>query len=162
MSYTFEQFKKDFPDEDTCLEYIFKERYGESFTCPKCNKRGFHRVKNRRCYACAWCGHQIYPTSGTMFHKSPTKLTDWFFAIFLMENSKNISPAELSKRIGIAYRTAQRMIEKITREKKLKTKRPLLTAVFLYQQLQTTTPQCVLMLCKIPRPMKPVIRADPP
>lgn len=118
MDYTFEQFKKDFPNEDACLDYIFKNRHGDNYTCPDCNKQGFHKVKNRRCYACAWCGHQVYPTAGTMFHKSPTKLTDWFLTIFLMGNSKGkVTPVELSKRIGVAYRTAQRMIEKIEKDK---------------------------------------------
>jgi len=46
MKYTIKQFNKDFPDDDSCLEYMFRARFGDSPVCPKCRKQGFfYRVK---------------------------------------------------------------------------------------------------------------------
>ncbi|MFZ3057946.1 MAG: IS1595 family transposase [Minisyncoccales bacterium] len=114
MKYTIKDFKKDFPDDDTCLNYLLKKIYGEHPVCPKCGKSSFHKVSNRKCYACAWCGQQIHPTANTIFHKSETKLTDWFFAIYLMSQSKNgVSAKELERHIGCTYKTAWRMANRI-------------------------------------------------
>ena len=113
MKYTIKQFNKDFPNDDACLEYIFKNRYGSNYRCPKCGKTAFYRIKNRKCFNCA-CGYQIHPVSGTIFHKSETKLTDWFFAIYLLSNSKNgVSAKELQRHLGTTYKTAWRIGKQI-------------------------------------------------
>ena len=114
MEYTINNFRNDFKNDDSCLEYIFKIRFGDNFNCPKCAKNKFYRVKKRRCYACAWCGYQIFPTAGTIFHKSSIKLTDWFFAIYLISKSdKKISAKDLQNHLGVSYKTAWNMKEKI-------------------------------------------------
>jgi len=110
MKYTIKDFKRDFPNDDVCLDYIFGQRYGKDSVCPKCGKTGFYRVSDRKCYACAWCGHQIHPLANTIFHKSSTKLTDWFFAIFVMSQSKNgVSAKEIERHLGVTYKTAWRI-----------------------------------------------------
>lgn len=112
MIYTFKQFKKEFPDDNACLDYIFKARYS-GYKCPKCGKTGFYRIKNRKSYACR-CGYQIHPVSNTIFHKSDTKLTNWFFAIYLMSQSKHgISAKELQRHLGTTYKTAWRIAKLI-------------------------------------------------
>lgn len=114
MKYTIRKFHKDFPDDDACLAYLFQQRYGKNCLCPNCQKTGFYRVKGRKCYACAWCGHQIHPLAGTIFHKSSTRLTDWFFAIFLMSQSKNgVAAKEIERHLGVTYKTAWRMQKQI-------------------------------------------------
>ena len=110
MRYTIRDFKRDFPNDDVCLDYVFGQRYGKEYVCPKCKKKGFYKVKDRKCYACAWCSHQIHPLADTIFHKSSTKLTDWFFAIFLMSQSKNgVSAKEIERHLGVTYKTAWRI-----------------------------------------------------
>jgi len=112
MKYTITQFKKDFPNDDACLEYILKARFN-SFKCPNCGKKELYRVKNRKSYACS-CGYQIHPVSNTIFHKSATTLTNWFFAVYLMSKSKNgVSAKELQRHLGVTYKTAWRIGKKI-------------------------------------------------
>lgn len=113
MNYTYKQFKHDFSSDDACIDFIFDRRFGKDFKCPKCSKRNFYRVKNRKCYACS-CGYQLHPLTGTIFHKSATKLSDWFFAIYLMSTSKNgVSSKELQRHLGTTYKTAWRIGSKI-------------------------------------------------
>ncbi len=113
MTYT--RFLELFPDNSACLEYL-KERYHpDGSACPKCGKTTkFHRIKSRAAYSCQYCGHQVYPTAGTIFHKSTTSLQLWFWAIYLMSSTRcGISAKQLEREIGVTYKTAHRMFKKI-------------------------------------------------
>ena len=112
MSYNIKQFQRDFPNDEVCLDYIFKNRFS-ALKCPQCGKNTFYRMKGLKKYNCA-CGYQISPTANTIFHKSDTKLTDWFFAIYLESQAKNgVSAKELQRHIGCTYKTAWRIGHKI-------------------------------------------------
>lgn len=112
--YTIRDLLKDFPTDDTCVEYIFKMRYPEP-VCPECEaEKSFYRVSTRKCYSCSHCGYQIHPTAGTIFHKSSTPLTLWFHALFLFASSKNgVSAKEVQRQLGVTYKTAWRMSKQI-------------------------------------------------
>jgi len=112
--YTIKEFNAQFPDDRACLDFIFKTRWPDGGKC-KCGKTDcFHPVQGRRTYACAWCGTQISPTAGTIFHKSETSLKKWFFALFLMSSSKNgVAAKELERQLGVTYKCAHRMGHKI-------------------------------------------------
>jgi hypothetical protein len=107
--YTIEDLDKDFPDEDSCLEHIFQERYGDLTVCPNCNTdTKFYRLTGRKSYACMRCRHQLNPLADTMFHKSDTPLKTWFYAIYLLGN-ENISAKELERKLNVTYKTAYRI-----------------------------------------------------
>lgn len=107
---TIRELVRQFPDEGSCLDYIFRTKY------PK--KTGYSRVSTRKCYANSR-GHQIYPLKGTIFERTSTPLTLWFHALFLFAVSKNgVSAAELSRQIGVTYKCAYRMGMKIRRAMK--------------------------------------------
>lgn len=114
MRYTYKQFQKDFPNDDACLKYIFKARFGNNPICPRCKKtNSFYKVNKRRAYTCS-CGYQVYPAVTTIFNKSSTSLVSWFFAIYLMSSAKNgVSAKELQRHLGVSYKTALRMAHKI-------------------------------------------------
>jgi transposase len=114
MRYTIKEFNQQFKNDKDCLAYIYRQRYPKGATCPECQKKGhFYAVENRRAYACE-CGYQLYPTAGTIFHKSPTSLRSWFFAMFLMTASKNgVSAKELERHLGVTYKCAWSMAHQI-------------------------------------------------
>ena len=114
MKYTIKDFDRDFPNDDSCLDYVFDKQYGKDYECPECHKTGFYRVANRKCYACSWCGYQIHPLANTIFHKSSTNLKTWFYALFLMSSSKNgVAAKEIQRQTGVTYKTAWRMQRQI-------------------------------------------------
>lgn len=109
MKYTIMQFQKEFPNDDVCLDFIFKKRF---WSQEQFNK--YYRVKGRKCFAHSETGQQIHPTSDTIFHKSRTSLVLWFFAIFLFSQSKNgVSAKELQRQLGVTYKCAYRMGQQI-------------------------------------------------
>jgi len=112
---TFSTFLAIFPDNDSCLDYLKDKFFPDGSACPNCAKTTrFHRIKGRSCYSCQFCGHQVYPTAGTIFHKSSTSLQLWFWAIYLMSSTRcGISAKQLEREIGVSYPTAHRMFNQI-------------------------------------------------
>lgn len=112
---TIQDFFKQFPTDDACLDYLMAKRHGTTLDCPKCGKHGkFHRVKRHPAYECAWCGFEIFPMAGTMFHRSHTPLQKWFYALYLFTTSRHGVPAkELQRQLGVSYPTALRMAHEI-------------------------------------------------
>lgn len=112
---TIQEFMKQFPDDDACLDYLMQLRFDEKLDCPKCGKHGkFHRIRRHPAYECAWCGYEIFPMVGTMFHRSHTPLQKWFYAMYLFTTSRHGVPAkELQRQLGVSYPTAFRMAHKI-------------------------------------------------
>ena len=119
--YSFREFLIEFPDDETCLEWLWRERHspdGESAYCPKCETdRRFRRYatkQQRQCWTCTACGHHIHPTAGTIFAKSSRPLTEWFYAMFLVSSSRcGIAAKQLERELGCNYTTAWRMLNRI-------------------------------------------------
>ncbi len=113
--YTINHFNAQFPDDDTCLEWLVKNRWPEGITCPKCGQvTKHHRVTNRPVYACAICGHHVSPMAGTIMEHSSTSMRLWFYAMYLMASTRcGISAKQLERELGVTYKTAWRMFKQI-------------------------------------------------
>jgi transposase len=119
--YSLMEFMKDFPDDATCLDWLWRHRYsadGEHADCPKCEtRRAFRRyetTQQRQSWTCVACGHHLHPTAGTIFHKSSTSLHLWFYAIYLMTSTRcGISAKQLERELGVTYKTAWRIAHEI-------------------------------------------------
>lgn len=119
-SYTVTDFLAEFPDDESCLNYLWRHLLSEDGShahCPKCNRqRRFHRVKSRQSWSCDSCGHHLHPTAGTIFEKTTTPLRLWFHAIFLLSQTRcGISAKQLQRELGVTYKTAWRMFNLIRR-----------------------------------------------
>lgn len=116
MKYTFKQFQAQYPDDATCLKAIMRVQYGETrLACPGCGvEANFSPMGKRRAYACQECGHHIYPCVGTIFEKSRTKLTLWFFAMYLLTSTRHgVAAKELERQLGVTYKCAWRMAHEL-------------------------------------------------
>lgn len=113
--YALFEFEKDFPDDATCLDYLVKKLYPNGIYCPTCKKvTKHHREHTRPSYACQYCGHREHPMVGTIFQDSATSLRLWFYGIYLMSSTRcGISAKQLERELGVTYKTAWRMFNKI-------------------------------------------------
>jgi transposase len=117
-TYSLMEFMANYPDDATCLDYLWRERFapdGHTALCQKCEKeRRFHRVKSRPSYSCDSCGLHVHPLKGTIFEKSSTSLVLWFRAMYLMTSTRcGISAKQLERELGVTYKTAWRMFNLI-------------------------------------------------
>ena len=112
---TLRQFQAQFPTEESCLEHIMRNRFGDRHDCAGCGKSAhYYRVSTRRAYVCEYCGNQVYPTAGTPFDRTRTSLRDWFFVMFLFCTTRNgVAAKEVQRQMGVTYKTAWRMCHQI-------------------------------------------------
>jgi transposase-like protein len=121
---SFMEFMREYPDDATCLDFLWRTRYaedGEHAECPKCEQtrsfKKYETTQRRQSWTCTACGHHIHPTAGTIFHKSSTSLHLWFYAIYLMSSTRcGLSAKQLEREIGVNYKTALRMLHLIRQE----------------------------------------------
>jgi transposase-like protein len=113
---------RQFPDDQSCLEHLWRARYsddGEHADCPKCGReqvpfRKYATAQGRQSWTCTKCGHHVHPTAGTIFQGSSTSLQLWYYAMYLVTSTRcGISAKQLERQIGVSYRTAWRMLNKI-------------------------------------------------
>lgn len=107
-----QDFFKMFPDDETCLEHLFKTCFGngDEVSCEKCGEVGkFRKLAKMPAYTCN-CGHHIHPMVGTPFEDSRTPLQKWFYAMYLFTTSRHGVPAkELQRQLGVTYKCAWRI-----------------------------------------------------
>jgi transposase len=116
LRYTVENFNREFPDNDSCLNWLKAQRWPSGLVpCDKCGvDRKHHRVSGRPAFSCDYCGSMISPMAGTIFEKSSTSLRTWFYAMYLMSATRcGISAKQIQRETGVTYKTAWRMFKQI-------------------------------------------------
>lgn len=113
--FSLRQFRYNYGTHEKCLEAIKQLRFPDPITCPKCKTvQKFYPVRGRTAYACNSCGNHIYPLAGTIFEKSTTPLDLWFFAMYLMTQTRSgTSAKQLERMLGVTYKTAWRIFKQI-------------------------------------------------
>ena len=115
QKYTIRDFERDFPDDAACLDWLRSYLYPDGIFCKVCGEvTKHHRVKSRPSYSCDRCGHHEHPMASTIFQDTRTPLRTWFHAVFLMASTRcGISAKQLEREIGVTYKTAWRMFNRI-------------------------------------------------
>jgi len=113
--FTLANFNKKYPNDEACIQEIFGRKYSNLEECPVCKKPfKYYKIRDRKCFACQYCGNQIHPLAHTIFEKSDTPIRSWFYAIFLFSVSRNGVPAmELQRQLGVTYKCAWRIANKV-------------------------------------------------
>jgi predicted RNA-binding Zn-ribbon protein involved in translation (DUF1610 family) len=111
------QFQAEFPDEAACAAFLFGRRWPDGFVCPVCGKGRAAALKSRAyTYECSGCGRQTSITAGTAMHRTKLPLTTWFWAAHLMATHSNgMSARQLEDQLGLTYRTAWLLTQKLRR-----------------------------------------------
>jgi transposase len=115
------EFMKRFPDDEACLNWLWRTRCsedGEHAYCRKCEQdRPFKRyatTQRRQSWTCTACGLHVQPTAGTIFEGSATSLHLWFYAMYLMASTRcGISAKQLERELGVTYKCAWRIFNRI-------------------------------------------------
>ena len=111
------QFQETFPDEGSCAAFLSDRRWPEGFVCPGCGEQRAAALKSRAyTYECLDCGRQTSATAGTVMHRSKLPLTTWFWAAHLMATHSNgMSARQLEDQLGVTYKTAWLLTQKLRR-----------------------------------------------
>ena len=121
LSYSVMEFMREYPNDEACLEWLWRNKHapdGEHAFCTRCGTarrfRRYHGARQRQVWTCTSCSLQISPTAGTIFHKSSTSLHLWFYAMWIMTSTRcGVSAKQLERELGVTYKTAWRMFRQI-------------------------------------------------
>jgi AcrR family transcriptional regulator/transposase-like protein len=110
---------KIYTDEDAARRYLEKRRWPSGPVCPHCaaaNEATKLTGKSTRkgVYWCNACQKPFSVTVGTVFERSHVPLTKWLLAADLITESNNtIAIHELHRTLGVTYKTALSMANRI-------------------------------------------------
>lgn len=97
-------------------QFIEKLRWPKGAVCPRCKQQEVVSVSGGRkgLYSCRRCRRQFTVTVGTIFEGSHIPLAKWVQAFHLVCSSKKgMSALQLSRMLGITYKSAWHMAHRI-------------------------------------------------
>ena len=108
-----------FHDTDKAREHLEEQRWPNGPVCPHCkSKNNATKLEGKSTrpgvYKCKGCSKPFSVTVGTVFERSKVPLNKWLLATFLMTSSKKgISSHQLHRTLGVTYKTAWFMSQRI-------------------------------------------------
>jgi transposase-like protein len=108
-----------FTDDNKAREYLEHLRWPNGVTCPHCGVIGEHyqlegKAHRPGLWKCKDCREQFSVTVGTVFERSKISLSKWLTAVYLLCSSKKgISSHQMSRTLGVTYKTAWFMTHRI-------------------------------------------------
>ena len=96
-----------FGSEDKCIAYLAELRWPNGVECPRCDSKKISRLHERKQYECSDCRYQFSVRVGSVLQDSKLPLRKWFLAVYVMgESRKGVSANQLSRMLGVSYKTA--------------------------------------------------------
>ena len=115
-------------DDNKCREALTKLRWPDGIRCPECLSEKISHVEKRHIYDCDSCRYQFSVMAGTIFHDSHLPLTKWFYATYIIcESRKGVSANQLKRMLGVSYKTAWYLCHRIRAAMKEVEPRPKMT-----------------------------------
>ncbi len=107
---------RKFSDEQACVDWLEQARWNGEPICPHCG--GIENISRPpskpNTYWHKDCKKQFTVTTKSIMHATKTPLQNWVVAIYsVMTARKGVSAMQLSKELGVQYRTAWYMLHRI-------------------------------------------------
>lgn len=103
----------NFPDEESCIRYFEKMRWGDKVVSPYDATSKVYKCSNGR-YKCKNTGRYFDVKTGTAFANTKLPLRAWFYAMMLfLSHKRGVSSCQLARDLGITQKTAWNMLHKI-------------------------------------------------
>lgn len=110
--FSLEDFLERFNSDEACLQEILRLK-GTPESKNGNNDIRWYKIKGRPAYVSSE-GKHFSPLAGTIFEKTRTPLREWFYAMFLITNTRaGISAKQLQRELGNTYKCAWRMFKLI-------------------------------------------------
>lgn len=112
----FQEFLAQFPDENSCWNYLINMRWPEGYVCSQCQSKKYWLTAKHKIH-CSKCRKEFSITSGTIFQESKKPLLLWFHIMWWVVAQKTGASAyNLKDFMGFgSYETAWLWLHKLRR-----------------------------------------------
>lgn len=108
------EFYREFPDEETCKDFIVQERWNGNPVCPHCGHDKVYEISGGMSYKCANCKERFSVRTGSIMESSRLPLQTWLLAIYIMTTGrKGISSVQFAKELGVTQKTGWYLANRI-------------------------------------------------
>jgi len=105
---------EQFGSEEKCRAYLEALRWSDGMTCPRCDSDKISKIVKRNQFDCDACRYQFSVTAGTVFNDSHLPLWKWFLCVYLLcESRKGMSANQIKRTLGISYKTAWYLCQRV-------------------------------------------------
>jgi len=105
-----------FGTDARCREHLEKLRWPDGLVCVRCASQRVYLKRKRKQYECYDCRRRFSVLYKTIFQDSKIPLPAWFLAIHRVVGSAgSMSAKELRRELGISYKTAWFMVQRMRR-----------------------------------------------
>ncbi|HSJ68724.1 MAG TPA: 7TM-DISM domain-containing protein [Anditalea sp.] len=110
----FDDFKKVFPDKETCLKFLSELKWNDKYICKKCGYNKFNDGPNHS-KRCKNCNYLESPTVDTLFHKLKFPIEKAFYILYLSNRKDvNLTVNKLSEILELRKETCWAFKNKIS------------------------------------------------
>lgn len=119
---SFDEFKSQFPDKETCLQLLVNIKWNGKFLCNLCGNTEYFQIKKTDPYLrkCTQCNKIHSATTNTIFHNIKFPLEKAFYILFLTTSSKKYTVESISEMISLRPGTVTNFKKKVEETMELK------------------------------------------
>jgi predicted RNA-binding Zn-ribbon protein involved in translation (DUF1610 family) len=113
---SFEEFKQNFPDEETCYKHIENIKWANGFVCTKCGATSYYDkkiVNNKPAKKCTKCGFVNTLTSYTLYHNVKFPIQKAFYITYVIGTKKTKTLEDFSLELDTRSATVHAFIQKV-------------------------------------------------
>jgi hypothetical protein len=109
----FEEFRAQYPDEETCYAFLDGLKWAGGYACKKCGHGTHSGGKTPLARRCTRCGYDESVTAFTVFFRLKFPLVKAFYITYLVSANGQITAEELSRVLSLRLNTCRAFKNKI-------------------------------------------------
>lgn len=114
----YKEFKKIFPSEEHCYDYIMELKWKKGFNCIRCGNDDFS-IEENNARRCKNCNYKESITSGTIFHHLRFSIEKAIYILIVTSTGRKINISELSRTLELRLKTVWNFHNKVKEEMSL-------------------------------------------
>ena len=112
---SFSTFEAAFPDENACVEHLFRVRFGPRPVCQICARVArWRRVPRARAFRSRCCGQHVSVAMGTFLAHTQISLKQFFYAVYLISLFEGrLSANAIARQVGVSSVSGVSILDRI-------------------------------------------------
>jgi hypothetical protein len=114
---SYEKFIELYPDETSCLRFIYQRKWGEDgnqYECNRCgNKKCFDLSNLKFAKKCTRCNYIETVTANTLFHRVKFEMNKAFYIVYVVTKEVSLSTQQLSDQIDLRKNTCWKFRKRV-------------------------------------------------